>query len=201
MTDDFMGRMCALMQSADRYRLDDESLVGKELDVYSTALRSVFHRFERLMQECFVSTASGEGLRLREELYAVGGEAFPVEERRKKLIERMAKRSGVPDVSWVKKEIRELWPEKNIKIFADGNGVHVRGLHFVAVNKPSIEKFAQIASLIVRSQTPMSPTVLSGSGLMFLEWENMMYNWNFIDKNTIAFDLIDSALSPELSEV
>ena len=75
------------------YKLDENSLVGKEIEVYEIEIERVKETLENLLKEYFINTATEYGLSLKEKLFGSVKTDLSLENRRKILLNRCSSES------------------------------------------------------------------------------------------------------------
>lgn len=104
------------------YNLNDESLVTKELTVYSDEIDLLHTELENILKEFFINTATDYGIYLRERIFGSIKSNLPLNERRKILLNRYSEKSYKCNKKSVEKSLISAgmngyiteYPERNL---------------------------------------------------------------------------------------
>lgn len=85
-----LEEMIKILQPTGLYRLEEDSLVYRELQTYAAAIDRTAERAEEILRESMVQTACSYGLDSKEQLLGRCGEGLSVDERRRRIIHRLS---------------------------------------------------------------------------------------------------------------
>lgn len=167
-----------VLSSLGLYKLDENSLVGKEIEVYEIEIERVKETLKSLLREYFINTATDYGLTLKEKLFGSVKTDLSLENRRKILLSRYSSESYGFNRESVEKSLMSAGIEGYVVENPQNNSLYVNCL-----NRFDTTITEEMAENIVLKIIPAHLSV---------DFDFRILTWNYIDGLDITFSEIDS---------
>lgn len=160
------------------YNLDENSLVGKEIEVYEIEIERVKETLKSLLKEYFINTATDYGLTLKEKLFGSVKTDLSLENRKKILLSRYSRESYGFNRESVEKSLMSAGIEGYVVENPQNNSLYVNCL-----NRFDTTITEEMVENIVLKIIPAHLSV---------DFDFRILTWNYIDGLDTTFSEIDS---------
>ena len=159
------------------YNLNDESLVTKELTVYSEELDLLRTELQNILKEFFINTAADYGIYLREKIFGSVKTDLPISERRKILLNRYSEKSYGYNRESVEKSLISAGINGYITEYPQRDLLYINCIN---IFDTTVTK--EMAERIILEFVPAHLDV---------EFDYRVLTWEYIDNLDLSFSNID----------
>ena len=159
------------------YNLNDESLVTKELTVYSEELDLLRTELQNILKEFFINTAADYGIYLREKIFGSVKTDLPISERRKILLNRYSEKSCGFNRESVEKSLISAGMNGYITEYPKRNLLYINCIN---IFDTTVTK--EIAERLILEFVPAH---------LDIEFDYRILTWKYIDNLDLSFSNID----------
>ncbi|MCC8022717.1 MAG: YmfQ family protein [Clostridiales bacterium] len=179
-----LDAMLYLFDALPLYDTADTSNIHAELAAYAAGLELLQTYLDALLGELFPQTARDQGLRLREQAYALSSYG-ETEERRARLLERSSKPAGTYHEDWVNERFAAL--AGDAALVQSG-----RTLCLTGAGAQDWPVLGPTGRFLIRVTAPYAHCILPGAGKAFDSLDGLERTWNAWDHTGLPFDYIDT---------
>lgn len=159
------------------YRLDEATLADAELKAYAAGLEPVYTLLDELERECFLPTATGWGLDLRERLFGLKRSALPAADRRRMLAYRGAVTANDFNSESIARAVTAAGMETTITEDIPGKRIYLNCRKILDETKPKAQLIAEATQFL--------PAHLEA------QFDFGYVTWDYIDGQDRTFDQMD----------